>query len=147
MGLPIYPPCMATRPAWLPALHGYRPCRGTNSAGAKLEAASCHQPRLFLDKGDVSHHVLLQLWRVVLEIDRDQGAVAERVDFLQAGPAVGGAFTDDRVAAVEVTLGEDVLEVETDHAVTTDLAEALDRMQVRSCPLADVTAGSNVPGR
>jgi hypothetical protein len=65
----------------------YQPCRANNPAGTKLDAASRQEPRLFFDKGDVVRHVLLQLWRVVLEIDRDQGAVAERVDFLQAVPA------------------------------------------------------------
>jgi hypothetical protein len=39
---------------------------------------------------------------VVFEVDADEGAVAEGVDFLEAVGAVGSTFADDGVAAVEV---------------------------------------------
>jgi hypothetical protein len=47
-------------------------------------SACGNQACLFLNEGDVFQHVLLKLGRVVLEVDGDEGAVAKRVDFLEA---------------------------------------------------------------
>jgi len=58
-------------------------------------------PRLLFDEGDVLGHVFLELGRVVLEINGDERTVAEGVDFLEAVRAVGRAFADDGVTAVE----------------------------------------------
>ena len=50
-------------------------------------SASGNRACLFLNEGDVFQHVLLKPGRVVLEVDGDEGAVAKRVDFLEANRA------------------------------------------------------------
>ena len=66
------------------------------------------------------------------------------MNFLETVRSVCSTFADDGVAAIEIAHGENILEMEANHAFFADFFQAFDGLEIRARPLADIAAGSDV---